>query len=200
MTHVLFCCFHRKPTPVSTPFAPASFGGKRRSDKEKEKQPSSQQSSQGPSSQQSQPKRARFSLERPAVASLPPTHSAQGSGPLTGRADGPGLVLPALKSSPKLAVQVIIDARITNKSPPLSLFLWLKLFNILMVFVLLQVQVAKLSKETHWVEVDNAYSQTVSGQLSRLKIVRSTVSTSQIGTSLSKAPTILWETVFGKYL
>ena len=101
----------RKPTSVSTPFAPASFGGKRRADKEKDKQPPTQQSAQGQPSLQPQTKRARFSLERPAVATLPPTHSAQDSGPLSGRADGPGLVLPALKSSPKLAVQVSIGSR-----------------------------------------------------------------------------------------
>ena len=155
-----------KPAPVSTPFAPASFGGKRRADKEKEKQPSSQQASQAQLSQPTQPKRARFSLERPAVASLPPTHTAQASGPLTGRADGPGLVLPPLKSSPKLAVQV---------------------------------ESAKLTKETHWVEVENSFSMTMSGQLSRLKVVCSTVSSSQVNQSMpeAKAPAVLWETVFG---
>lgn len=90
---------------MSTPFAPVSFGGKRRADKEKEKTSTSQPASQGQSSQP-QPKRARFSLERPAIVSLPPSHNAQDSGPLIGRADGPGIVLPALKISNKLAVQV----------------------------------------------------------------------------------------------
>lgn len=96
--------------PASTPFAPVSFGGKRRADREKEKQPSSQTTVQAQSSQPPQPKRARFTLDRPPVLSLPPAHVAQDCGPLTGRADGPGIVLPALKSASNLAIQVMVQA------------------------------------------------------------------------------------------
>ncbi|KAE8741615.1 hypothetical protein FOCC_FOCC012866 [Frankliniella occidentalis] len=148
--------------PVSTPFAPVSFGGKRRTEKEKEKPASSQTPNQA--SQPQQPKRARFSLDRPAVASLPPTHTAQDSGPLTGRADGPGIFLPPLKSSTKLAVQV---------------------------------ESARLQREAHWVEVENAFSNTVSGPLSRLKVIRSSAVSSGTSVGSLKPPTVLWDTVFG---
>lgn len=146
---------------VPTPFAPVSFGGKRRA--EKEKSSAGQSSSQVP---QSQPKRARFSLERPAIASLPPTHSAQDSGPLTGRADGPGIVLPALKISSKLAVQV---------------------------------ENSRHHKHACWVEVENGYSVTSCGPLSRLKVIRNQVmssDTDNLAASL-KEPAVVWETVFG---
>lgn len=148
--------------PVSTPFAPVSFGGKRRTEKEKEKPASSQTPNQP--SQPQQPKRARFSLDRPAVASLPPTHTPQDSGPLTGRADGPGIFLPPLKSSTKLAVQV---------------------------------ESARLQREAHWVEVENAFSNTVSGPLSRLKVIRSSAVSSGTSVGSLKPPTVLWDTVFG---
>lgn len=151
--------------PAPTPFAPVSFGGKRRAEKDKEKQAASQSSSQVQPTQQPQPKRARFSLDRPPVLSLPPSHSAQDPGPLTGRADGPGIVLPSLKSATNLAVQV---------------------------------ENTKIRRDAHWVQVENGFSVTSSGPLSRLKIVRSPIMPSDIGnSSASSKGASMWDTVFG---
>lgn len=56
-----------------------------------------------------------------------------------------------------------------------------------------------MRRDAHWVQVENGFSVTSSGPLSRLKIVRSPIMPSDIVNSLaSSKEAIMWETVFGK--
>lgn len=70
---------------------------------------------------------------------------------------------------------------------------------VLIFLFLQQVEISRHHKEAFCVEVDNGFSITPSGQLSRLKVVRNPILSSENAYSIGtlKAPVTVWETVFG---
>jgi len=105
---VLFVCRKSGANAERTPFAPVTFGGKRRAEKEKEisgpGRPCNLPANQSvPTSNQIAAKRPRVSN---IVADRGQVSSLQDTGPLSAKPDAPNFVLPALRIAKSATEQV----------------------------------------------------------------------------------------------